>query len=168
MSMHDYIQKTRRLASCIVTKPIDMESQVHARYCLTRAEPGSLEKAFTLALREDYVVSSSYSRARSAADRVDAPEPMEIDAIEASNGRTWSSSSANRGGRSPRPMVCYRCRKVGHRAAGMPRTGSGRRERRGGRRFYPGRSAKKYDLGQCGAPYWLGRWSGSSGGNPAL
>ncbi|OWY93332.1 LOW QUALITY PROTEIN: polyprotein [Phytophthora megakarya] len=108
MSMHDYIQKTRRLASCIVTKPIDMESQVHVfvsgmregmtRFCFTRAEPGPLEKAFTIALREDYVVSSSYSRAMSAADRVDAPEPMEIDVIEAPNGRTWSSASANRGG----------------------------------------------------------------------
>ncbi|KAE9028583.1 hypothetical protein PR001_g11697 [Phytophthora rubi] len=29
MSMRDYVQKTRHLASCIVTKPIDMASQVH-------------------------------------------------------------------------------------------------------------------------------------------
>ncbi|KAE8957302.1 hypothetical protein PR001_g31423 [Phytophthora rubi] len=66
MSMHDYVQKTRHLASCIVTKPIDMVSQVHVfvigmregmtRYCLTRAEPTTLEEAFALALREDYVV----------------------------------------------------------------------------------------------------------------
>ncbi|OWZ22743.1 polyprotein [Phytophthora megakarya] len=65
----------------------------------------------------------------SATDRVDAPEPMAIDAIDASNGRTWSSASANRG--------------VGSPGGGMPRAGSGRRERRGDRLFYPGRSAKK-------------------------
>ncbi|OWZ08574.1 polyprotein, partial [Phytophthora megakarya] len=69
-SMRDYVQKTRHLASCIVTKPIDMASQVHVfvfgmregmtRYSLTRAEPDLLEKAFALALREDYVVTSSY------------------------------------------------------------------------------------------------------------
>ncbi|GMF13420.1 unnamed protein product [Phytophthora lilii] len=29
MSMRDYVQKTRHLASCITTKPIDMASQVH-------------------------------------------------------------------------------------------------------------------------------------------
>ncbi|OWY95262.1 polyprotein, partial [Phytophthora megakarya] len=71
--------------------PIDMASQVHVfvfgmregmtRYSLTRAEPDSLEKAFALALREDYVVTSSYARGMSVADRADAPEPMEIDAI---------------------------------------------------------------------------------------
>ncbi|OWZ20651.1 reverse transcriptase [Phytophthora megakarya] len=67
MSMHDYVHKIRHLASCIVTKPIDMASQVHVfvsgiregmtRYCLTRADPDSLEQSFTLALREDYVGS---------------------------------------------------------------------------------------------------------------
>ncbi|KAE9263310.1 hypothetical protein PF008_g32394 [Phytophthora fragariae] len=30
------------------------------RYCLTREEPSTLEAAFTLALREDYTVASSY------------------------------------------------------------------------------------------------------------
>ncbi|OWY99515.1 LOW QUALITY PROTEIN: polyprotein, partial [Phytophthora megakarya] len=85
MSMRDYVQKTRHLASCIVTKPIDMASQVHVfvfgmregmtRYSLTRAEPDSLEKAFALALREDYVVTSSYARRMSAADRADVPDP---------------------------------------------------------------------------------------------
>ncbi|POM66484.1 Polyprotein [Phytophthora palmivora] len=63
MSMRDYVQKARHLASCIVTKAIDMASQVHVfvsgmnegmtRYCLTRAEPSG-------------------------------PEPMEVNAVEAS------------------------------------------------------------------------------------
>ncbi|GMF22239.1 unnamed protein product [Phytophthora lilii] len=94
MSMRDYLQKWRHLVSCIITNPIDEASQVHVfvfgmregmtRYCLTRAEPKTLEEAFSIALREDYTVSSSYGRALSEEARVSAPEPMEIDAIEAS------------------------------------------------------------------------------------
>ncbi|POM62291.1 putative Polyprotein [Phytophthora palmivora] len=94
MSMCDYVQKTRHLASCIVTKPIDMVSQVHVfvsgmhegmtRYCLTRAEPTTLEEAFALALREDYVVTSPYARTTYTETRQSGPEPMKIDAVEAS------------------------------------------------------------------------------------
>ncbi|KAE8914774.1 hypothetical protein PF005_g13458 [Phytophthora fragariae] len=93
MSMRDYVQKTRHLVSCIVTNPIDVASQVHVfifgmregmtRYCLTRAEPSTLEAAFALALREDYTVASSYARALTPDAQASAPEPMEIDAIEA-------------------------------------------------------------------------------------
>ncbi|KAE8910985.1 hypothetical protein PF005_g24795 [Phytophthora fragariae] len=127
MSMRDYVQKTRHLASCIVTKPIDMASQVHVfvfgmregmtRYCLTRAEPATLEEAFALALREDYVVASSYARQMPAEIPSSGPEPMEIDAVEASQRQQWSSSGRGRGGREPRALVCFRCRKSGHRAA---------------------------------------------------
>ncbi|KAE8961171.1 hypothetical protein PR001_g30128, partial [Phytophthora rubi] len=133
MSMRDYVQKTRHLVSCIVTNPIDVASQVHvfifgmregmARYCLTRAEPSTLEAAFALALREDYTVASSYARALTPDARASAPEPMEIDATEAES-RSRSTSTArgprfnndNRP-RDGRPLVCYRCRKSGHRAA---------------------------------------------------
>ncbi|KAE9073046.1 hypothetical protein PF007_g25952 [Phytophthora fragariae] len=45
------------------------------------------------------------------------PEPMEIDAVEASQRQQWSSSGRGRGGREPRALVCFRCRKSGHRAA---------------------------------------------------
>ncbi|KAE9135019.1 hypothetical protein PF010_g2250 [Phytophthora fragariae] len=127
MSMRDYVQKTRHLASCIVTKPIDMASQVHVfvfgmregmtRYYLTRAEPATLEEAFALALREDYVVASSYGRQMPAEVPSSGPEPMEIDAVEASQRQQWSSSGRGRGGREPRALVCFRCRKPGHRAA---------------------------------------------------
>ncbi|KAE9190674.1 hypothetical protein PF002_g24710 [Phytophthora fragariae] len=127
ISMRNYVQKTRHLASCIVTKPIDMASQVHVfvfgiregmtRYCLTRAEPTTLEKAFALALREDYVVTSSYARQMPAEVPSSGPEPMEIDAVEASQRQHWSSSGRGRGGREPRALVCFRCRKSGHRAA---------------------------------------------------
>ncbi|KAE9282873.1 hypothetical protein PF008_g27545 [Phytophthora fragariae] len=101
--MRDYVQKTRHLVSCIVTNPIDVASQVHVfifgmregmtRYCLTRAESSTLEAAFALALREDYTVASSYARALTPDDRASAPEPMEIDAIEAES-RSRSTSTA--------------------------------------------------------------------------
>ncbi|CAI5739635.1 unnamed protein product [Peronospora farinosa] len=74
LSMRDYVQKTRHIASCITTQPIDMASQVHVfifsmqegmtSYSLTRAELKSLEEAFALALREDYTVASSYCTQR--------------------------------------------------------------------------------------------------------
>ncbi|KAE9158863.1 hypothetical protein PF005_g32273 [Phytophthora fragariae] len=83
MSMRDYVQKIRHLVSCIVTNPIDVTSQVYVfifgmregmtRYCLTRAEPSTLEAAFALALREDYTVASSYARALSPDARASAP-----------------------------------------------------------------------------------------------
>nr|KAE8945938.1 hypothetical protein PF009_g4404 [Phytophthora fragariae] len=133
MSMRDYVQKTRHLVSCIVTNPIDVASQVHVfifgmregmtRYCLTRAEPSTLEAAFALALREDYTVASSYARALTPDARASAPEPMEVDAIEAeSRSRSTSTARGPRFSNDNRPrdgrqLVCYRCRKSGHRAA---------------------------------------------------
>ncbi|KAI9994074.1 hypothetical protein PInf_016637 [Phytophthora infestans] len=126
MSMRDYVQKTRHLASCIVTKPIDTASQVHVfvfgmregmtRYCLTRAEPSSLEEAFALAIREDYMVAASYAAAIPAEARESTPEPMEIDAINASSNRRRGSYRGS-AGRSNRPLICFRCGKKGHRAA---------------------------------------------------
>ncbi|KAG3099240.1 hypothetical protein PI124_g19793 [Phytophthora idaei] len=123
MSMRDYVQKTRHLASCVVTKPIDMASQVHVfvfgmregmtRYCLTRAKPSTLEEAFALTLREDYVVASLYARALSETARESASEPMEI---AASNSRQRNGSRGC-GGRNGRSLTCFRCRKPGHRAA---------------------------------------------------
>ncbi|KAJ8566732.1 hypothetical protein ON010_g6389 [Phytophthora cinnamomi] len=125
MSMRDYVQKTRHLASCIITRPIHTASQVHVfvfgmregmtRYCLTRAEPSSLEEAFALGLREDYVVAALYARAMPGAFRVSAPEPMEIDTIQASGDRRRSSYSGG-SGRNSRPLTCFRCQKIGYRA----------------------------------------------------
>ncbi|POM67415.1 LOW QUALITY PROTEIN: Polyprotein [Phytophthora palmivora] len=56
------------------------------RYCLTRAEPTTLEEVFALALREDYVVTSSYATTNSTETHQSGPEPMEIDADEAASG----------------------------------------------------------------------------------
>uniref|UniRef100_H3H3P7 CCHC-type domain-containing protein n=1 Tax=Phytophthora ramorum TaxID=164328 RepID=H3H3P7_PHYRM len=105
MAMRDYVQRTRHLASCMT------------RYCLTRAEPATLEEAFALALREDYLVTSSYAKTMPAQTRVSVPEPMEIDAIEASQNRRWSSSGRGRGGQNDLSLNCFRCGKPGHRAA---------------------------------------------------
>ncbi|GMF58914.1 unnamed protein product [Phytophthora fragariaefolia] len=55
--------------------------------------------------------------------RASAPEPMEIDAIEAkSRSRSTSTARGPRFNndtrpRDGRPLICYRCRKSGHRAA---------------------------------------------------
>ncbi|KAE9338415.1 hypothetical protein PR003_g11504 [Phytophthora rubi] len=133
MSMRDYVQKTRHMVSCIVTNPIDVASQVHVvifgmregmtRYCLTRAEPSTLEAAFALALREDYTVASSYARAPTTDARASAPETMAIDAIEdESRSRSTSTARGPRFSNDNRPrdgrqLVCYRCRKSDHRAA---------------------------------------------------
>ncbi|KAE8984055.1 hypothetical protein PR002_g23068 [Phytophthora rubi] len=133
MSMRDYVQKTRHMVSCIVTNPIDVASQVHVvifgmregmtRYCLTRAEPSTLEAAFALALCEDYTVASSYARAPTTDARASAPETMAIDAIEdESRSRSTSTARGPRFSNDNRPrdgrqLVCYRCRKSDHRAA---------------------------------------------------
>ncbi|GMF48204.1 unnamed protein product [Phytophthora fragariaefolia] len=93
------------------------------RYYLTRVEPATLEAAFALALREDYTVASSYARALTPDARVSTPQPMEIEAIEAES--RLRSTSTPRGPRANndnrlrdgRQLVCYRCRKLGHRAA---------------------------------------------------
>ncbi|KAE8881658.1 hypothetical protein PF010_g4858 [Phytophthora fragariae] len=162
MSMRDYVQKTRHLASCIVTKPVDMASQVHlfvfgmregmTRYCLTRAEPASLEEAFPLALREDYVVASSYARQMPAEIPSSGPEPIEIDAVEASQRQQWSSSGRGRGGREP-------CAGSGHCAHGACCV----------RREDPGRTTKKTTgTSRGGAPYWLEWRSGPPGDSPTF
>ncbi|KAE9341812.1 hypothetical protein PF008_g10457 [Phytophthora fragariae] len=173
MSMRDYVQKARHLASCIVTKPIDMASQVHVfvfgmregmtRYCLTRAEPATPEEAFALALREDYVVASSYARQMPAEVPSSGPKPMEIDAVEASQRQQWSSSGRGRGGREPRALVCFRCRKSGHRAA-MCRAPAPVNCAHGAccvRREDPGRTTKKRP-----GPVGAGRPAGWNGGPP--
>lgn len=113
-----------------------MATQVHVfvfgmregmtRYCLVRAEPKTLEEAFALALREDYTVVSSYAKPLLAEARVDAPEPIEIDAIEASshNNSRWTLPTRSRGrgrggrgGRGQGKLICFHCQKSGHRAA---------------------------------------------------
>lgn len=138
-SMRDYVQKARELVACIVSNPIDMATQVHTfltgtrdgpiKNHLFRHYPDTLEDAFALALREDYCASMarmhSYAPPPPAPTPVSEPEPMEIDALGAER-RPYTGAApvgSGRGGvrsrvqRTPQDLVCYRCRKRGHRAA---------------------------------------------------
>lgn len=167
LSMRDYVQKTRHLASCIVTSPIDMASQVHVfvfgmregmtRYCLTRTEPKSLEEAFALALREDYTVSASYSRQVPADARAATPEPMEIDAVEAAENNRRYYSRRRRNSRSLTWVIARqyaaRLRRCTLQSL-TPTTNSW------------SLIQKTTGTSRCGAPYWLERRPGSPGGNP--
>lgn len=131
LAMRDYVQKARHLVSWVVTDPMDMVSQVRVfvfnmregmtRYYLTRESPKTLDEAFALAPREDYVVSSPYARPLSVETRAKTFEPMELDVIEAAasnHSRAWSGRS-DRGGRGcgHEQQICFRCQVPGHRAA---------------------------------------------------
>ncbi|KAG6587033.1 putative Polyprotein [Phytophthora cinnamomi] len=130
MSMLEYIQRARHLVSCITSHPVDMATQVHVfisgmnagyqRFYLTRKTPSTLEEAFAVALREDYSVTASQAFDVSR-DQAPEPEPMEVDAIQQYGGRRGPTSSSRAtpspSTRSPRPMLCFRCGKPGHRAA---------------------------------------------------
>ncbi|ETP38819.1 hypothetical protein F442_13658, partial [Phytophthora nicotianae P10297] len=114
MSMLEYIQHTRHLVSCI---PWTWR---------LRKPPSTLEKAFVIALREDYSVTASQALnvSRPLAHEP-GPEPMEVDTIQHYGGRRVPTSSSSSGSsrslqssrRTPRPLGCFRCKKLGHRAA---------------------------------------------------
>ncbi|KAE9327399.1 hypothetical protein PR003_g16021, partial [Phytophthora rubi] len=183
MSMRDYVQNPRHLVSCIVTNPIDVSSQVHvfifgmregmARYCLTRAEPSTLEAAFALALREDYTVASSYARALTPDARASMPESMEIDAIEAES-RSWSTSTSTHGSTTTtarvavvdwsataaaNPVIAQRC--VARQLQSWQALKSSARPTTRSRSLFQ----KTVGTSRCGAPYWLELRSWSLGGS---
>uniref|UniRef100_A0AAV1UPR1 Retrotransposon gag domain-containing protein n=1 Tax=Peronospora matthiolae TaxID=2874970 RepID=A0AAV1UPR1_9STRA len=98
VDMRNYVQMARHLASCIVTRPMDMYTQVNVfadgmregqtRLSLERAEPATSEKSFAIALREDLRVTKAYTKPSVlAAVRSAGPEPICIDAIESSGDR---------------------------------------------------------------------------------
>ncbi|ETM40912.1 hypothetical protein L914_13264 [Phytophthora nicotianae] len=113
MSMLEYIQHTRHLVSCITTPthPVDMATQVHV---------------FASGLNADYSVTASqaFDVSRPLAQEP-GPERMEVDTIQHYGGRrvptssssSGSSSSSQSSARTPRPLRCFRCKKLGHRAA---------------------------------------------------
>jgi hypothetical protein len=131
LSMRDYIQHARHLVSCIVDNPIDMTTQVHVfvtgmnagfqRFYLTRKPAATLEEAFATALREDYSVTASRAFPTSRAFDANEAVPMEIDAIESNSPHRYDPSQSRGRGRGSsggqRAMLCFRCRKPGHRAA---------------------------------------------------
>ena len=80
------------MASCIVIDLIDTVTQVrvfitginasHQRFYLTQNPHSSLEEAYTIALREDFIVMSSHMEQSSYHRAAQEPESMDIDAIE--------------------------------------------------------------------------------------
>ena len=125
--MRDYVQMALHLASCIITHPMNMYTQVNVfvdgmregqtRLSLERADPATLEEAFAIALREDFRVTKANTKPSVVTfARPPGPEPMEIDVIESSGDRR--RLAYNKGdARTGHQMVCFRCRKPGHRAA---------------------------------------------------
>uniref|UniRef100_A0AAV1TZU7 Retrotransposon gag domain-containing protein n=1 Tax=Peronospora matthiolae TaxID=2874970 RepID=A0AAV1TZU7_9STRA len=97
MSVCDYVQIARHQASCIVTNTMDMYTQVSVfvdgmregktRLSLERAEPATLEEACAIVLREDFKVTTAFTKPPVVtAVRSAGPELIKIDAIESSVG----------------------------------------------------------------------------------
>ncbi|KAJ0390187.1 hypothetical protein P43SY_010253 [Pythium insidiosum] len=86
--LHDYIQKVRYLASCVVGSPIDMATQVTTfmtglrdgpvKTQLFREYPETLEVAFAVALREDFNARQARGSSRSRTTDYGGPEPMDL------------------------------------------------------------------------------------------
>jgi hypothetical protein len=116
--IHAYAQQARYLVSCIVTDPVDDQTQVVTyikglidgpiKTHLFREYPRTLEEAIRLSLQEDfslrqaYVHSSSYRPPRR--EESGGPEPMDLSVMDGSNMRHPSK----------RTQTCNRCKKVGH------------------------------------------------------
>ena len=127
LAMGDYVQMARHMASCIITHPMDMYTQVNVfvdgmregqtHLSLERAEPATLEEAFAIALREDFRVTKAYTKPSVVTvARPSGPELMENDVIELSGDRrrvAYFKGDARIG----RQIVFFRCRKPEHRAA---------------------------------------------------
>ena len=96
---------------------VDGMREGQTRLALERAEPATLEDAFSIALRDDFRVTKAYTKPSVVTvARPSGPEPMEIDVIESSGDRRRVTTYKG-DARIGRQMVCCRCRKPGHRAA---------------------------------------------------
>ena len=119
--VHAYCEHARYLASCIVNRPIDPDTQVSTfmtglndgpvKTYLFRAYPETLEEAISLAIQEDfslnqaYVHSHTYRPPRNQPVReFDTSEPMDISTVEV------------RPQQGKRQTICHRCQKAGHLA----------------------------------------------------
>ena len=116
--IHAYAQHARYLVSCIVTDPVDDQTQVVTyikglvdgpiKTHLFREYPRTLEEAIRVSLQEDfslrqaYIHSSSYRPTRR--EETGGPEPMDLSVATGAQGR-----QSNR-----RTLTCNRCRRTGH------------------------------------------------------
>jgi len=120
--IHAYSQHARYLVSCVVSNPIDEQTQVVTfitglndgpiKTYLFREYPETMEEAIALAIQEDF--SLNQARVHSASYRppkartpsaFDSAEPMDLSVIESVKPRTQSSKRQQR---------CNRCQRLGH------------------------------------------------------
>ena len=74
-------------------------------------------ETLSIALREDFRATKDYTKPTIVTvARSPGSEPMEIDAIKSSGDRRRATQHKS-DVRTGRLMVCFRCRKTGHRAA---------------------------------------------------
>lgn len=139
--IHAYAQQARYLISCIVTEPVDDQTQVVTyikglldgpiKTHLFREYPATMEEAIRLSLQEDFSLRQAYVHSASyrptKREEAGGPEPMDL---SAASGETHRSDR--------RTQQCNRCKKVGHFAyeclAPRPASrGSETRDKRNGR-----------------------------------
>jgi hypothetical protein len=119
LDIHQYIQRMRYLASCIMGTPMDKATQVTTfmtglrdgpvKTQLFREYPETLEDAFEIALREDFNARQARGTSRVRfAPETDGPEPMDV-----SVAQTQRRGQRNDHRRSS-DRVCFRCNRRGH------------------------------------------------------
>ncbi len=121
-TLHEYIQQTRFLASCVISSPIDMATQVTTfmsglrdgpvKQHVFRAYPETLEDAFAIAQREEFSAKLGHSVGYHPSMRERGPEPMDLSVARADSGHAFRPNNRRRV-----PGKCYRCHKLGHFAA---------------------------------------------------
>lgn len=126
--IHAYSQLARYLTSCIVTDPVDDQTQVVTfmkglndgpiKTYLFREYPESLEHAISLAIQEDFSLNQAHvhslgfkpPRQRGG----DTAEPMDLSTMNVARDRAtpkWKQQQQR---------VCHRCQKSGHFAQECP------------------------------------------------
>ena len=116
--IHAYAQQARYLISCIVTDPVDDQTQVVTyikglmdgpiKTHLFREYPETMEEAIRVSLQEDFSLKQAY--VHSAAYRpprngeLGGPEPMDLSAVDGSQTNHPSKSK----------ITCNRCKRLGH------------------------------------------------------
>ena len=99
-----------------VNVSVDGMREGHTCLFLELKEPVILEEAFSIALREDFRVTKVYTKHTIVnVSQSPGPEPMEIDVIESSGDRRRATHH-KRDVRFGKKLVCFRCRKPGHRS----------------------------------------------------
>lgn len=137
--IHAYAQLARYLISCIVTEPVDDQTQVVTyikglmdgpiKTHLFREYPETMEEAIRVSLQEDfslkqaYVHSASYRPPRNG--ETGGSEPMDLSVVDGSSTNHPSNKSK---------ASCNRCKKLGHYAyeclAPRPASGNAGQDRR--------------------------------------